>query len=125
MPRRPVQTERAPAPSGAYSQAVRAGQFLFLSGQGPFDADGRRVGESVGDQVRQTLVNLDNVARAAGATIQDAVRIVGYLSSLEWFEEYDMAYRDVFTEPFPSRSTIQSTLTGMDVEMDAVIWLGE
>lgn len=125
MPRTPIRSDGAPSPSGAYSQSIRAGDLLFLSGQGPFDADGNRVGESVSEQVRQTLSNLDQVARAAGATIQDAVRVVAYLSSLEHFEEYDAAYGEFFAEPFPSRSTIQSDLIGMDVEIDAIVWLGD
>ena len=83
MPRSPIRTDSAPQPSGAYSQALKAGDFLFLSGQGPFDAEGNRVGETVADQVRQTLTNLDQVARAAGATLQDAVRVIAYLSSLK------------------------------------------
>jgi reactive intermediate/imine deaminase len=124
MARTPVRTESAPAPSGTYSQGVRAGEFLYLSGQGPFDANGNRVGETVADQVRQTLTNLDEVARVAGATLQDAVRVTAYLSSLEHFDEYDAAYRTFFSEPYPTRSTIQSDLIGMDVEIDAIIWLG-
>ena len=125
MARSPVLTGAAPQPSGTYSQAIKAGDFLFLSGQGPFDARGNRVGETVADQVHQTLTNLDQVARAAGATLQDAVHVTAYLSSLEVFDEYDAVYRGFFTEPFPSRSTIQSDLIGMDVEMDAIIWLGD
>jgi 2-iminobutanoate/2-iminopropanoate deaminase len=123
MPRKPVRTALAPAPSGSYSQGIRAGDFLFLSGQGPFDANGNRGGETVAEQVRQTLTNLDEVARAAGATIQDAVRVTAYLSSLEHFAEYDAVYREFFADPFPSRTTVQSDLVGMDVEIDAIVWL--
>lgn len=125
MPRTPILTQNAPQPSGTYSQAIRAGDLLYLSGQGPFDAHGNRVGTTVAEQVQQTLSNLDQVARAAGATLRDAVRVVAYLSSLEHFDEYDRVYREFFTEPYPSRSTIQSDLIGMDVEIDAIVWLGD
>jgi 2-iminobutanoate/2-iminopropanoate deaminase len=122
--REPVSTDAAPAPSGSYTQAIRAGGFLYLSGQGPFDALGNRVGETVGEQVRQTLRNLECVAAAAGASLKDAVRVNAFLSSLEHFDEYDAVYREFFSEPLPSRVTVQSDLSGMDVEIDAVVWLG-
>jgi peptide/nickel transport system substrate-binding protein/2-iminobutanoate/2-iminopropanoate deaminase len=124
MGREPVRSHDAPPPSGSYSQGVRAGGFLFLSGQGPYDAAGNRVGETVADQVRQTLRNLDAVARAAGGSLKDAVRVQAYLSSLEHFDEYDAAYREFFDDPMPSRSTIQSDLIGFDVEIDAIVWVG-
>ena len=125
MPRTPVLAEAAPAPSGGYSQAIRAGEFLFLSGQGPFDAAGECVGGSVADQVRQVLQNLDAVARAAGGSLKDAVRVGMYISDMRHFDEMDAEYRRFFNEPMPARTTIQSDLVGFDVEGDAVVWLGD
>jgi reactive intermediate/imine deaminase len=124
MPRTPVLAEAAPAPSGGYSQAIRAGEFLFLSGQGPFDAAGERVGASVAEQVRQVLQNLDAVARAAGGSLNDAVRVGMYISDMRHFDEMDAEYRAFFDDPMPARTTIQSDLVDFDVEGDAVIWLG-
>lgn len=124
MPRTPVLSEAAPAPSGGYSQAIRAGDFLFLSGQGPYNAVGERVGVSVAEQVRQVLQNLDAVARAAGSSLQDAVRVGMYISDMGHFDEMDAAYRIFFGDPMPARTTIQSDLVGFDVEGDAVVWLG-
>ena len=124
MPRTPVLSEAAPAPSGGYSQAIRAGDFLFLSGQGPYNAVGERVGVSVAEQVRQVLQNLDAVARAAGSSLQDAVRVGMYISDMGHFDEMDAAYRTFFGDPMPARTTIQSDLVGFDVEGDAVVWLG-
>ena len=82
MPRRPVLSPEAPAPSGGYSQGIVAGDLLYLSGQGPYDASGARVGTTVAEQVRQVLANLDAVARAAGGSLQDAVRVGMYISDL-------------------------------------------
>jgi 2-iminobutanoate/2-iminopropanoate deaminase len=124
MPRTPVLAEAAPAPSGGYSQAIRAGEFLFLSGQGPYDAAGERVGASVAEQVRQVLQNLDAVARAAGGSLDDAVRVGMYISDLRHFDEMDAEYRTFFGDPMPARTTIQSDLVDFDVEGDAVVWLG-
>jgi len=123
MPRTPVLSEAAPAPSGGYSQAIRAGDFLFLSGQGPYDAAGERVGVSVTEQVRQVLQNLDAVARVAGGSLQDAVRVGMYISDMGHFDEMDAEYRAFFVDPLPARTTIQSDLVGFDVEGDAVVWL--
>jgi 2-iminobutanoate/2-iminopropanoate deaminase len=125
MPRRPVLSAEAPRPSGGYSQAIRAGDFLFCSGQGPYGADGARVGETIAEQVRQVLSNLDVVARAAGGSLENAVRVGMYLSDMRHFDEMDAAYREFFPEPRPARTTIQSDLVGFDVEGDAVVWLGE
>jgi reactive intermediate/imine deaminase len=125
MARKPVLSEEAPAPSGGYSQGIVAGGFLYLAGQGPFDASGERVGTTVAEQVRQVLENLDAVARAAGGSLQNAVRCGMYLSDLAHFDEMDAEYRRFFSDPMPARTTIQSDLVGFDVEGDAVVWLGD
>jgi 2-iminobutanoate/2-iminopropanoate deaminase len=125
MPREPVLSNEAPPPSGGYSQGIRAGGLLFLSGQGPYDTSGARAGGSVAEQVRQVLANLDAVARAAGGSLANAVRVGMYISDMKHFDEMDAAYREFFPEPRPARTTIQSDLVGFDVEGDAVIWLGD
>jgi 2-iminobutanoate/2-iminopropanoate deaminase len=124
MPREPIASNEAPRPGGAYSQAIRVGDLLFLAGQGPFDPDGQLVGGSIESQTRQALTNLDAVARAAGGSLAGAVRVGVYLSSLEYFAEMNATYREFFEEPLPARTTIQSQLIGFDVEIDAVVWLG-
>ena len=121
--REPILSDEAPPPSGGYSQAILANGFLFLSGQGPYDADGTRVGATIADQVMQVLANLDAVARAAGASLQGAVRVGMYISDMKHFDEMDAAYREFFSEPRPARTTIQSDLVGFDVEGDAVVVL--
>ena len=130
MPRTPVLSPDAPQPSGGYSQAIVAGGFLSLSGQGPFDASGKRAGTTIAEQVQQVLGNLDAVARAAGGSLRNAVRCGMYISDMAHFAEMDEAYRRFFSdrfpsEPMPARTTIQSDLVGFDVEGDAVVWLGE
>jgi reactive intermediate/imine deaminase len=120
-----ISTPEAPAPSGGYSQGVVAGGFLHLAGQGPYDAAGALVGEgSLEAQVRQVLDNLDAVARAAGGSLHDAVRVGAYLSDLRLFDEFDAAYRAWFGDGLPARTTVQTELLDFDVEADAVVWLG-
>jgi 2-iminobutanoate/2-iminopropanoate deaminase len=125
MPRTRTFTDDAPPPSGGYSQGIVAGGFLYLSGQGPYDASGRRTGVTIDDQVRQVLENLNAVARAAGGSLQNAVRVGMYLSDLAHFEEMDAEYRRFFADPMPARTTIQTNLIDFDVEADAVVWLGD
>jgi len=124
MPRTAVLSPEAPPPSGGYSQGIVAGELLFLSGQGPYDASGTRTGTTIAEQVRQVLENLDAVARSAGGSLQAAVRIGMYISEMAHFVEMDAEYRRFFTDPMPARTTIQSDLVGFDVEGDAVVWLG-
>lgn len=125
MPREQITTDAAPPPGGPYSQAIRAGDLLFLAGQGPFDAAGNLVGPAIADQTRQGLANLDAVARAAGGSLSRAVRVGVFLSSMDHFAEMNTVYRELFQEPFPARTTVQSDLVGFDVEIDAVVWLGD
>ncbi len=123
MSRRAISTPNAPAPSGGYSQGILAEPFLFLSGQGPFDQAGGLVDSSIEAQVRQVFANLQAVAEAAGASLAQAVRVGVYLSDLEHFETMDRVYREIFGEPRPARTTIQSDIVGFDVEADVVILL--
>jgi reactive intermediate/imine deaminase len=125
MPREQISSTEAPAPSGAYSQGIRAGGLVFLAGQGPYDADGNRVGETIAEQVRQVLAILDAVAGAAGGALANAVRVGVYLSDMRHFDEMNAEYVTHFSEPLPARTTIQSNLVGFDVEIDAVIWVGD
>jgi 2-iminobutanoate/2-iminopropanoate deaminase len=125
MSRRAVSTDAAPAPSGGYSQGIACNGMLYLAGQGPFAPDGSQIGGSIEAQVRQVLANLAAVCEAAGTSLDRAVRVGVYLSDLVHFDEMDRVYREIFPEPRPARTTIQSDLVGFDVEVDAVVGLGE
>ena len=124
MARTPVLAADAPPPTGGYSQGIVAEGLLFLSGQGPYDSSGNRVGTTVAEQVRQVLENLDAVAQAAGGSLRNAVRVGMYISDMAHFDEMDAEYRRFFSDPRPARTTIQSDLVGFDVEGDAVVLLG-
>jgi 2-iminobutanoate/2-iminopropanoate deaminase len=124
MSRMPVHSQKAPPPSGGYSQGIVVGELLFLAGQGPYDSSGNRAGSTVSEQVRQVLENLDAVARAAGGSLRNAVRVGMYISNMAHFDAMDAEYRRFFSDPMPARTTIQSDLVGFDVEGDAVVWLG-
>ena len=125
MPKEEIETRDAPAASGAYSQGIVAGDFLFLSGQGPFAPDGSLVDDSFEAEVRQVLANLAAVAAQRGKTLADAVRVGVYLHTLDTFDEMDAIYRETFPEPRPARTTIETPLPGFGIEVDAVIFLGD
>ena len=121
--KRPISTDSAPAPGGAYSQAIAAGSLVFLAGQGPFAPSGEKVEGSFVDQARQTFANLAAVAEAAGGSLADAVRVGVYLRDMGNFAAMNELYREFFPEPLPARTTIQSDLPGFEIEVDAVLSL--
>ena len=112
-----------PPPAGTYSNGIVHGDFLFCAGQGPFDAEGKRVGESFEEQVRITMENLSKVAEAAGTSLSRTVRMGVFLRDIENFGELNTVVAEYLTEPYPARTTVQVPLKGFDVEIDAVIAL--
>jgi 2-iminobutanoate/2-iminopropanoate deaminase len=111
----------SPPPAGAYSPAVRYGNLLFVSGQGPFRKDGSVGSRDFRDQVRQTMRNIERLAHEAGTSLAHTVRIGGYLASLNSFEDYNFVLKEFLTDPLPARTTIEVSLRGFDVEIDAII----
>lgn len=118
-----VRTNDAAAPGGTYSQGIVVGEFLFVSGQGPFDASGQIVGTTFEEQAKATLANISAIARAAGGRIEDAVKIGAYLRDQSDFPVWDAVCSETFARPFPARTTIECNLIGFDIEIDAVIWV--
>jgi len=123
MPKQPIHTDTAPAAIGPYSQAVRAGDTVYLSGQIPLDPDTGDVVE--GDfeaRTRRVLANLDAVCRAAGGGLDSIVKLNVYLTDLGRFGEVNAIMAETFAEPFPARAAVQVSALpkGVDVEMEAV-----
>jgi 2-iminobutanoate/2-iminopropanoate deaminase len=113
-----------PHASGAYSPAIRAGNLIFVSGQGPFDpGSGEIAADDIAGQVRRTLDNVALLLEAAGGQLADVVRVDAYLSDLDDFARYDEAFRDVFGEQLPTRTTVQAALGGILVEINAIAYL--
>jgi reactive intermediate/imine deaminase len=121
MRRAPISTDTAPTPKGAYSQAIRVGEFVYTSGFGPHDPQtGEVVGADVAAQTEQTLRNVDAALRAAGSSLAEAVKMTVHLADLRDFPAFDAAYRNAMSQPYPVRTTVGSTLAGILVEIDAV-----
>ena len=117
-----IQVEGAPAPAGPYSHAVEANGFLYTAGFGPTDpATGKLVGDEVGEQTRQVLRNVATVLAAAGLGFGDVVKSTVHLADLHRdFAAFNVAYAEFFTEGFPVRTTVGSTLANILVEIDVV-----
>ena len=116
----------APDAVGPYSHAVKSGGLLFCSGQVPLDpGTGKLVEGSIGDQTRRCLENLGVVAAAAGASLDDAVRMGIYVTDMSTFAEVNEAYATFFGDGPPARSTVgvAALPLGARVEIDAVIAL--
>ena len=128
MPRTAIHTDSAPAAIGPYSQATRAGNTVFFSGQIPLDpVSGELVG--VGDiaaQARRAFENLKAVCEAAGGTMDDIVRVGLYLTDLSQFGAVNAVMGEYFAQPYPARSTIEVSALpkGAAFEVDAVMVLG-
>lgn len=126
MPRTPIQTASAPAAIGPYSQATRAGNTVFFSGQIPLDpATGNVVDGGIEAQARRAFDNLKAVADAAGGSMADIVRVGLYLTDLSQFTAVNAVMGEYFAEPYPARSTIEvpALPKGAAFEVDAVMAL--
>ena len=126
MSKTAIHTDDAPAAIGTYSQAIRHGDLLFLSGQIPLDPATMKV--VVGDfeaRARRVFDNLKAVAEAAGATLDDAVKITVFLTDLDDFATVNAVMEDYFTHPYPARAAVgvAALPKGVDVEADAVLAL--
>lgn len=118
----------APRANGPYSQAIRAGQLLFLAGQIPVDpASGAVVAGGIAEQTRRVCENLGAVLRAAGASFAQVVKTTVYLADLEDFTAMNEVYGTFFPPPPPARATIQAARLprGVRIEIDAIAVLSE
>ncbi|TFD58189.1 RidA family protein [Cryobacterium sp. Hh38] len=121
MTRTVIDTARAPRPIGPYSQAAVSQGLFFSAGFAPHHPETGVKADSVGDQTRQVLRNLSAVLAEAGATLDDCVKVTVHLQNLKSdFAEYNEAYAEFFTAPFPVRTTVGSDLLDILVEIDVV-----
>lgn len=126
MPKQQITTQGAPQPRGAYSQGLRAGDFVFVAGMAGFDpVSGELAGETIEEQTARTLENIKATIEAAGATLADVVKSTVHLSDLSLFQRFNAVYAQYFSDPKPVRTTVGSQLPGILVEIDVVAYLGE
>jgi reactive intermediate/imine deaminase len=126
MTRTPIHTPHAPQAIGTYSQAVRAGDTVYLSGQIPLDpATGELVTGDMEAQVRRVFENLKAVSAAAGADLSHIVKLTVYLTDLAHFALVNRVMAEYFTQPYPARAAVgvAALPKGAAVEMDGILAL--
>ncbi|TVS11062.1 MAG: RidA family protein [Wenzhouxiangella sp.] len=126
MSRRIIRTDRAPAAIGPYSQAVQAGNTVYLSGQIPLDpASGEVVDGDFETLTRRVFDNLQAVAEAAGGSLNDLVKLNIFLTDLGHFQTVNRIMAEYFAEPYPARAAVEVAALprGVAVEMDGVMVL--
>jgi reactive intermediate/imine deaminase len=126
MNRKIISTPAAPAAIGTYSQAVQAGNTIYLSGQIGLDPLSMQLADGIDAQIVRVFENLKAVAAAAGATLNDAVRFTIYLTDLANFARVNEAMAKYLSEPYPARAAVgvKELPRGALVEADAVLVLG-
>lgn len=126
MPKQLIVVPNGPKPGGAYSPGLRAGDFIFVAGQGPTNpATGKIEADDIEGQTRQVLENVKAILEAGGATMADVVKSTVHLSDLSLFARYNAVYAEYFPDPKPVRTTVGSQLLGMLVEIDVIAYVGE
>jgi reactive intermediate/imine deaminase len=126
MSRKIIATSAAPAAIGPYSQAVAVGNTVYLSGQIGLDPATMQLAEGIDAQIVRVFENLKAVSEAAGATLNDAVRVTIYLTDLAHFAKVNDVMAQYFTVPYPARAAVGVKALPRDalVEADAVLVIG-
>ena len=118
-----VATKNAPAAIGPYSQGIKAGKTIYVSGQIPIDpATGEFAGQDIETQTRRSLTNIKNILKEAGADMSDVVKTTVLLKDIADFAAMNKVYAEFFTEPYPARAAFQVAAIpkGALVEIEAV-----
>ena len=118
-----IATKNAPAAIGPYSQGIKAGKTIYVSGQIPIDpVTGEFAGQDIEAQTRQSLTNIKNILKEAGADMSDVVKTTVLLNDIADFAAMNKVYVEFFTEPYPARAAFQAAAIpkGALVEIEAV-----
>jgi len=124
MVKKVFQSDQVAPPGGAYSQALRAGDFIFVAGTGPVDSSGDVAATTIEAQTALTLENLKLILENAEASLAHVVKTTVHLSDLALFEKFNDVYAQFFSDPKPVRTTVGSQLLDILVEIDVVAYVG-
>lgn len=116
-----ITTNQAPAPGGAYSQAIVVGNLVWVAGQVGKDPASGTLPPTVEEQVELAIVNLGRVLEASGCGLQDVVKTTCFLTDIADFSTFDQIYRRLFPEPWPARSTVGVSLAG-ELKFEIEAW---
>lgn len=107
-------------PPGQYTPAIESAGLVFLSGQVPFDADGKLVSEDFAQQARQVFANMGHCLAAAGCDFGDVLKVTAFLADMNYAKVFNEVYGEYFAAPFPARSSVQVVLPGFKLEVEAI-----
>lgn len=114
-----IVTDRAPASIGPYSQGIKDGPRIFVSGQGPVDPDtGEVVDGDVAVQTDRTLRNIAAILEAGGATLDDVVKATVFLTDMDTYDTVNEVYGEFMTDPYPSRSAVEVSELPIDIDVE-------
>ena len=122
--KRVINTDKAPAAIGPYSQAIQAGHFLYISGQIPVNPVSGEVPEDRASQAKQSLENLKAILEAAGYSLSNVVKTTIFAADIKDFAEVNKVYAQYFTKEAPARSfvAVKDLPKGVKIEIEAVAW---
>ena len=121
MPKRAIETDRAPRPAGAYSQGIETGDLIFVAGQIGKDPATGEIPGAIAAQTARALGNVRAILEAAGSGLEQVVKMTVFLSDMDDFAAYNAAYAELLPEPRPARSTIGAHLPdGILIEIEAI-----
>ncbi len=123
-----IRVDEAPAPKGAYAQVVRAGDFLYVSGQGPIDPESQEfVLSGIRGETKLVLENIERVLQGCKASRSNIVKCGVYLTDASDFPAMNEVYAEFFAASAPARTTVQATLVepGMKIEIDCIAYFPE
>lgn len=122
-----INMEGAPQAIGPYSQAVKVGNTLYVSGQLPICPEGGKMPDTIREQVKQAILNIESIVYALNTSLSSVVKTTVYLADLNDFEDMNAVYNEYFNEIKPARVTIQAARLPKDakVEIDAIAYIQE
>jgi len=125
MAKKAIETSKAPGAVGPYSQGIRAGDLIFVSGQLPANAEGMLIIDDIAAATRQSLENVNAVLSAAGAQMSDVVKATVFLTDMGDFSAMNKVYGEFFSDPFPARACIEVAALpkGAKVEIEVIALL--
>ncbi len=119
MSKKQIQTSDAPAAIGPYSQAIRSGNMVFVSGQVPINPETSKIeSQDIADQTHQVMKNLHNVLAKAGVNFDHVVKAGIFLQDLNDFKVVNEIYGSYLKEPYPARATVQVARLPLDVKVE-------
>lgn len=117
-----INTKNAPSPAGPYSQAIIAGDYIFVAGQRPVNPETGEIPEDIQGQTLQVIKNIQSILAEYDCTLEDVVRSGAYLSDLRNFASMNEVYSEMFPKPYPARTCIGTQLRGILVEIDVIAY---